>query len=48
MPWLKIVALSMHEHPAMANAMRAAGASAYVTKGGSSEALLSLLRDLAV
>jgi CheY-like chemotaxis protein len=48
MPNLKIVGLSMHEREDMARAMRAAGAAAYLTKGGSSEALLSLIRNLAL
>ena len=46
MPHLKIVGLSMHERQDMARAMRDAGASAYVTKGGSSEALLTVLRQM--
>ena len=46
MPNLKIVGLSMHEHRDISRAMLGAGAAAYVTKGGSSEALLGLLRDL--
>lgn len=44
MPELKIVGLSMHDHPDMARAMREAGATEYVTKGGASEALLTVLR----
>jgi CheY-like chemotaxis protein len=48
MPHLKIVGLSMHEREDMARAMRTAGAAAYLTKGGSSEALLSLIRNLAL
>jgi hypothetical protein len=36
----------MHEDRDMAKAMRAAGAAAYQTKGGSSESLLELLRSL--
>ncbi len=46
MPTLKIVGLSMHERQDMAQAMRQAGASAYITKGGSSELLLSVLRAI--
>jgi DNA-binding NarL/FixJ family response regulator len=44
---MKIVGLSMHEREDMARAMRAAGAEAYLTKGGPSEALLGVLRQLA-
>jgi signal transduction histidine kinase/ActR/RegA family two-component response regulator len=47
LPEMKIVGLSMHEQRDMSRAMCNAGAAAYVTKGGSSEALLALLRDLA-
>jgi DNA-binding NarL/FixJ family response regulator len=46
LPEMKIVGLSMHDREDMAHAMRSAGAAAYVTKGGSSESLLALLRDL--
>jgi len=46
MPQVCIVGLSMHEDRAMAKAMRAAGAAAYLSKGGSSESLLELLRSL--
>jgi DNA-binding NarL/FixJ family response regulator len=46
MPNLKIVGLSMHEREDMARAMRAAGAEAYLTKGGASESLLGVLRQL--
>lgn len=45
-PNLRIVGLSMHERRDMADAMRSAGAVAYVTKGGSSETLLGILRGL--
>ena len=47
MPELTIVGLSMHERQDMSLAMRKAGAAAYVTKGGSSDALMALLRGLA-
>lgn len=46
MPEMVIVGLSMHERPAMATAMRNAGAAAYLTKDASSETLLSVLRSL--
>jgi len=45
-PRTSIVGLSMHADRDMARAMRAAGATAYLTKGGSSESLLELLRSL--
>ena len=45
-PGMKIIGLSMHDGQDIARAMRAAGAVAYVTKGGSSEALLALLRAM--
>ncbi|HEY7086720.1 MAG TPA: response regulator [Tepidisphaeraceae bacterium] len=47
MPHMRIVGLSMHERQDMAAAMRAAGAAAYLTKDGSSETLLGLLRTFA-
>lgn len=46
-PEMKIVGLSMHERDELGNAMRAAGASAYVTKVAPSEVLLGVLRSLA-
>ena len=46
-PSMKIVGLSMHERDELGNAMRAAGASAYVTKVAPSEVLLGVLRSLA-
>lgn len=46
LPDLKIVGLSMHEREDMARAMRAAGATAYLTKGGASDNLLNVLRQL--
>ncbi len=36
----------MHEDKDMAKAMRIAGAAAYLTKGGSSETLLDVVRSL--
>jgi signal transduction histidine kinase len=44
LPGMKIVGLSMHEREDMANAMRAAGAAAYLTKSGPSDLLLGILR----
>jgi PAS domain S-box-containing protein len=46
LPLTRIVGLSMHERDDMAKAMRAAGAVAYLTKGGPSEALLNVLRTI--
>ena len=43
-PGLKVLGLSMHEREDMANAMRSAGASAYLTKSGPSDLLLAILR----
>ncbi len=43
-PNLKVLGLSMHERENMANAMRSAGASAYLTKSGPSDLLLAILR----
>lgn len=45
-PALKIVGLSMHDAASMAVAMRDAGAAAYLTKDGASEALIGILRSL--
>lgn len=44
LPHCRVVGLSMHDDPAMVQAVRDAGASAYVTKGGPSEALLAAVR----
>jgi signal transduction histidine kinase len=46
LPELRIVGLSMHKEHDMASAMLAAGAVAYVTKGGSSDTLLEMVRGL--
>lgn len=43
-PGVQVIALSMHNHPHMATAMREAGASAYLTKGGPPDALLAAIR----
>jgi DNA-binding NarL/FixJ family response regulator len=45
-PETRIIGLSMHEDKDMAKAMRAAGAAVYLTKGGSSEKLLEVVRSL--
>lgn len=45
-PQTRIIGLSMHEDKDMAKAMRAAGATVYLTKGGSSEKLLEVVRSL--
>lgn len=47
MPDLKIIGLSMHEREDMAHAMTEAGAVAYCTKGGPTDNLLAVLRDVA-
>jgi CheY-like chemotaxis protein len=47
LPATKIIGLSMHERDDMANAMREAGATAYCSKGGPTEALLNILRGVA-
>jgi DNA-binding NarL/FixJ family response regulator len=44
MPQIKIIGLSMHLDGDAANAMREAGAVAYLTKGGPSEDLISAIR----
>ncbi len=46
LPETRIIGLSMHEDKDMAKAMRAAGAAVYLTKGGSSEKLLEVVRSL--
>lgn len=43
-PQIRVIGLSMHEGPEQANAMRAAGAVAYVTKSGPVEELLAAMR----
>jgi PAS domain S-box-containing protein len=47
LPHTRIIGLSMHENQDMAQAMHAAGAAAYLTKGGSSESLLEAVRSVA-
>ena len=45
MPHLRVIGLSMHEEDDMATAMRNAGASAFINKGGPIENLLAALRS---
>ena len=44
MPHIKVIGLSMHTDGDLANAMRDAGAIAYLTKGGPAEDLISAIR----
>lgn len=44
LPGVAVIGLSMHEGEHMSEAMRAAGAVAYLTKGGASETLLATIR----
>jgi len=44
MPRVRVIGLSMHEEPDMAAAMLAAGAAAYLPKGGSSGPLIDAIR----
>ena len=44
MPDVRVIGLSMHEEEDMARALREAGAAAYLSKGGSWEALLAAIR----
>jgi signal transduction histidine kinase/ActR/RegA family two-component response regulator len=46
LPLTRIIGLSMYEDKDMAKAMRAAGAAAYLSKGGSSEKLIDIVRSL--
>jgi PAS domain S-box-containing protein len=43
-PQIKVIGLSMHVDEAVADAMRAAGAFAYLTKGGQPEALIEAIQ----
>jgi signal transduction histidine kinase/CheY-like chemotaxis protein/PAS domain-containing protein len=43
-PDIRVIGLSMHEEPEMANSMLQAGAIAYLTKGGPIESLISTIR----
>jgi DNA-binding NarL/FixJ family response regulator len=44
LPQVRVIGLSMHEQDDLARAMHEAGAVAYLTKGGSAEALLAAIR----
>ena len=44
-PHIRIIGLSMHDDFSSINAMLEAGATAYLTKDGSSEALLAAIRN---
>ena len=44
LPQIKVIALSMHAERDTAEAMRQAGAVAYLTKGGPSEDLIAAIR----
>jgi CheY-like chemotaxis protein len=47
LPDVRVVGLSMHVDPDVAEAMRAAGAAAYVTKGGPAQDLFDAIRGCA-
>jgi CheY-like chemotaxis protein len=47
MPDVKVIGLSMHEEGDVSSAIRQAGAAAYVTKGGSPEALVKAIHKVA-
>ncbi len=47
MPNTRVIGLSMHDEKAMASLMLKAGASAYLSKDGSSDELLSTVRSVA-
>ena len=44
LPGMRVIGLSMHEEEDVALAMRAAGAAAYLTKGGSPDELIAAIR----
>jgi len=44
-PGIRVIGLSMHEETDMADAMREAGAVAYMTKGGPTERLIAAIRE---
>jgi PAS domain S-box-containing protein len=46
-PDVRVIGLSLHEEADMAAAMRMAGASAYLTKGGPADALMAAIRGVA-
>lgn len=45
MPQIRVIALSMHDKQDMAEAMRAAGAWTYLSKGGRSDEMLAAIRS---
>lgn len=45
-PQIKVIGLSMHTDQSIADAMRAAGAIAYLSKGGQTEALIKAIREV--
>ncbi len=45
-PWISIIGLSFHEEAALAEEMRAAGATAYLRKGGDAKELLKTMREV--
>ena len=45
-PAIRIIGLSMFEEPDRSDAMRAAGAVGYLTRGGSADALLAAIRTV--
>ncbi len=44
MPGIAVIGLSMHEEDDMADAMRSAGATAYLSKGGPADTLIAAIR----
>lgn len=46
LPQVRVIGLSMHEEKDLATAMRAAGAVAYLSKGGSSNLLVATIRNV--
>jgi len=46
LPQVRVIGLSMHEEKDLAAAMRAAGAVAYLSKGGSSNLLIATIRNV--
>lgn len=47
LPHIRVIGLSMHEEKDLAAALRAAGAVAYLSKGGSSDLLITTIRTVA-
>lgn len=44
-PGVRVIGLSMHDHESMSQAMLAAGAAAYLPKGGPAEDLIQAIRN---